>query len=117
MKIIQQVTQNPNQTQTLILDDGTRVTFNLYFRPMQYGWFFESIVYKEFTLRGCRVVTSPNILQQYKNLLPFGIACYTKDNQEPTQRQDFASGYAKLYLMSAAEVVQLTEYISGKVQS
>lgn len=114
MKLIQQITASPSQTQTLILDDGTRIDLALYFRPMQFGWFLESLVYGDFILNGTRIVTSPNILQQYKNLIPFGIACYTKDQQEPKLLQDFISGYAQLYLLSAAEVVQLSEYLSGQ---
>ena len=114
MKLIQNVTADPTQQQTLILDDGTRIDFTMYFRPMMYGWFFEKLVYGDFVLNSSRIVTSPNMLQQYKNVIPFGIACYTSDKQEPKLLQDFSSGYAKLYLLSAAEVIQLSEYLSGQ---
>lgn len=111
MFIVQQVTDNPNQQQTLILPDGTKVALNLYFSPIQQGWFILSMVYGTFTLKGVRITNSPNILQQFRNQIPFGLACYSTANREPSLQQDFSSGASKLYILSAAEVNQYEEYL------
>ena len=105
MYLIQGVTEDTNQKQNLVLPDGTSLSLTLKFIPMQYGWFIQELVYGGFTLQGFRVVTSPNMLHQYLNQIPFGLACYTKDNLEPTQQKDFSSGYATLYLLDDDELV------------
>ena len=108
MNLIQQVTSDPFQQQTLVLPDGTSFLLQLYFMPMQYAWIITKLVYQNFTLTGMRVTNSPNILEQYCNQLPFGIACYSTNNREPTQQKDFFSGASKLYVLSALEVAQVT---------
>lgn len=111
MLLIQQITNDPLQQQTLVLADGTQLLIQLYFRPMQYGWFFNQITYGAFQLQGLRITNNPNMLLQWRNLIPFGLACYSTAMREPSQQDDFASGASKLYLLSAAEVVQYTEFL------
>lgn len=113
MNLIQQVSANTFQQQTLTLPDGSTFLLQLYFRPMQYGWFINTLVYKNFTINGMRIVVSPNMLRQFKNQIPFGIACFSKGNREPSQQQDFVSGACNLYLLTAAEVIQYEEFLSG----
>lgn len=116
MFIIQQVTQDPLQKQTLILPDGTSLTLTIYFVPMQYGWFITSLVYGSFTLTGLRITVSPNMLRQFKNQIPFGLACYANASglgREPSQQEDFSSSAFSLYLLDQAEVAQYEEILMG----
>lgn len=113
MLLVQQVTADALQQQTLILPDGSSILLQLYFRPMQYGWFVNILSYKSFTLNGLRVTNSPNMLHQFKNKLPFGLACYSADNREPTQQNDFSSGASKLYVLTADEVLAYSEYLTN----
>jgi hypothetical protein len=106
MYLIQQITSDPLQKQTLILPDGTSLSLTINFVPMQYGWFITSLVYGSFVLNGLRITNSPNMLHQFKNQIPFGLACFSSENREPTQQQDFSSGASNLYILSAAEVAQ-----------
>jgi hypothetical protein len=108
MFLIQQITSDPLQKQTLILPDGTSLSMTINFVPMQYGWFITSLVYGAFILNGLRITNSPNMLHQFKNQIPFGLACFSNQNREPSQQQDFSSGTSQLYLLSAAEVAQYT---------
>lgn len=112
MYLIQQVTDNPLQKQTLVLQDGTTVTIIMYFCPMQYAWFINSIQRGTFILRGLRITNSPNMLNQWRNLIPFGLGCFSTANREPSQQQDFSSGASKLYILTAAEVTQYAEFLS-----
>jgi hypothetical protein len=116
MFIIQQITRDPLQKQTLILPDGTSLSMTIYFMPMQYGWFITSLIYKSFTLNGLRITVSPNMLRQFKNQIPFGLACYANsEKREPTQQQDFSSGAFSLFLLDRSEVTAFEEILSGNV--
>jgi hypothetical protein len=106
MFLIQQITNDPLQKQTLILPDGTSLSLTVNFVPMQYGWFITSLIYGSFILNGLRITNSPNMLHQFKNQIPFGLACFSTNNREPSQQEDFSSGTSQLYILNAAEVAQ-----------
>jgi hypothetical protein len=111
MQLIQQITSDSFQEQTIILPDGSSFVFQLYFMPMQYAWIITLLTYKTFTLTGFRVVNSPNMLQQYRNQIPFGLACFSIGSREPTQQQDFSSGASQIWLLSAAEVAAYQAFL------
>jgi hypothetical protein len=114
MYLIQQVTSDPVQKQTLILPNGNTLTMQMYFVPMQYGWFISQMVYGTFTLNSLRITVSPNMLRQFKNQIPFGLACYANGVvREPSQQQDFSSNAFSLYILSAAEVIEYEELLAG----
>lgn len=110
---VNQILSQPRQTQTLTLPDGSSVVLEIYFRPMQYGWFLNNLTYNTFLLQSLRITNSPNMLHQWRNLIPFGLACFSVDNREPSLIQDFSSGNSTLYILTAAEVEQYTEFLSG----
>lgn len=113
MLLIKQITADPLQTQTIILADGSSFIFTLYFRSLQFGWFIENIVYKNFILNGLRITNSPNMFHQFRNQIPFGIACFSTANREPSQLQDFSSGVSKLYLLNEVEIIQYNEFLTN----
>lgn len=111
MLLIQKITNNPLQKQTLVLDNGNTISLVLYFRPMQLGWFVNELVFNDFVLQGLRITNSPNMLNQWRNLIPFGLACYSTGNREPSQQEDFSSGASKLYILTEAEVEAYAEFL------
>lgn len=113
MFLIQEVTSDARQLQTLVLDDGTSLTLSLYYIPMQLGWFITDLVYQDFEIQSLRITVSPNMLYQFKNQLPFGLGCFTNQGREPTQQEDFSSGNFQLYILSQAEVEQYSEFLSN----
>ncbi len=113
MYLIQQITNDSLQKQTLVLTDGTSLDLTIYFVPLQYGWFITNLSYMGFVLQGLRITNSPNMLYQFQNQIPFGLACYSNQNREPSQQNDFSSGASKLYILSQAECEQYAELISG----
>lgn len=113
MYLIQQITDDPFQQQTLILPDGSSLSLTISFIPMQYGWFITSLAYQTFVLQGLRICNSPNMLYQFQNQIPFGLACFSTQNREPSQQEDFSSGASLLYILSAAEVAEYTELIQN----
>lgn len=112
---IEQISSAPKQKKTLVLADGSQVVMEMYFAEMQYGWFIRELTYQDFTLKGLRITNSPNMLYQFKNKIPFGLACFSKDNREPMLKQDFSSGASVLYILSEEEVEEYAELLSGQV--
>lgn len=110
---IQRITSNPLQTQTIALPDGTSFSFTMYFMPMQLGWFFTDITYGDFVLKGLRITNNPNMLFQFQNKIPFGLACFTKGNREPSLQEDFSSGESKLYILTEEECEEYDDYVRG----
>lgn len=113
MYILQNLTTAPLQVQTLILPDGSSLEMTIYFVPMQLSWFITNITYGAFQLNGIHIVNSPNMLNQFRSQIPFGIACYSTNNREPSQQQDFSSGASVLYLLTQAECQEYAEFLSG----
>jgi len=83
----------------------------MYYSQQQYGWYFLNLTYGTFELNGLRITVNPDMLYQWKNLIPIGLACVTTANREPTQLQDFSSGLFQLYVLTQAEVQQYTEFL------
>lgn len=113
MLVIQQITSDASQQQILILTDGTQVQLQMNYSQQQQGWFIPSLIYKNFTLQGLRICNSPNMLYQFRNEIPFGLACFSAGDREPFLLTDFSSGASTLYILTAAEVAQYTRYLSG----
>lgn len=107
------LTDAPLQQQTVVLPDGSNLFLTLYYRPQQYGWFINTLQRGDFTLNGLRITNNPNLLRQWKNRLPFGLACFTQANREPTEKQDFLSGQSKLYILTEEEVIAYERYLAG----
>lgn len=110
---IEGITAEAKQRHAVVLPDNTVFTILLVYKPLQLAWFIEEFVYKDFILRGVTVSNYPNILHQWRNILPFGIGCYTNSNREPTQQEDFESEASKLYVLEASEVDAYQEYLNG----
>lgn len=108
------VTNDPYQQQNVVLPDGTLFLLQLYFRPLQYGWFINEISWgDDFKIYGLRITNSPDMLYQWRNKIPFGLACYSTALREPSQLDDFASEASKLYLLSADEVEAYKEFLTS----
>lgn len=113
MLSIQGISADPKQKFNLILPDGSQFQMEIYYRAQQFGWFITKLVYGDFVLNELRITNNPNMLYQWQNLIPFGLACFTLSNREPTQVQDFDSGDSNLYVLTQAEVLEYTRYIEN----
>jgi hypothetical protein len=117
MTLIQNITADPLQTQTIQLPNGNSFVITLYFMPQQYSWIIQQLTYVaanfSFALQGVRLTNNPNLLYQFQNIIPFGLGCFSANGREPTQQQDFSSGASQLYLLSQAEVAQWTSLLQG----
>lgn len=80
---------------------------------MQYGWFIDTLIYGDFTLNGMRITNSLNMLRQFKNKIPFGIACVSSEDIEPMFKESFRSGDSRLLILTESEVEEVEDYLRG----
>lgn len=106
------ITIDPNQSMILNLPDGSSASFYMGYFDGQKGWFY-SLTYGTFALYNRRVVTGVNMLRGFRNLLPFGLSCTTKDGYEPIYQNDFSSGRASMYLLNTVDVELVEEMFIG----
>lgn len=117
MNQVNGITAQPAQVVGLTVADGSRATLTLRFRPQQNGWFFDlqwpgpGGAVAHYNTFGRRVVSSANMLRQARDLIPFGLACFTPDNADPAAQGDFADGSAVLVLLAAADVDAVEETV------
>lgn len=114
MNPIQNITDYPNQTFNVPLADGTQFTMTIYYSAQQYGWFIINLTYNDFEINGLRITNSPNFLHQFRNQIPFGLACYTAGSREPTQLEDFNTGAAQLFLLPQSDVEAYNAFLTGE---
>lgn len=99
MTKLDSLTADPKQSLKIPVETGELVTLTLEFVASQRGWFY-SIEYQGWTgVSRRRLVNSPNMLRQFRGVIPFGLACYVTDGQEPIFIDDFSSGRAQVYLL------------------
>ena len=106
MNILTGFTDSPSQTTTFTLEDGSSATINLYYRQQQAGWFYD-LAYGEFSVFGQRIVASPNMIRQFREQIPFGLATLTTSKQDPTLQEDFSDGSAVIILLDSVDVIMV----------
>lgn len=113
MFFIKGITSDPYQTQNLVLPDGSTIVFTIYYRDLQLGWFITELTWGEFTINNLRITNNPNILNQWRNIIPFGLTCISQSDRDPQLQQDFLSGYSKLFVLTQAEVNQYANFLKN----
>lgn len=112
MKRIVELNDQSKQKINFILDNNEIFVFQLYFIDNQIGWFY-NIDYEngKKIINGRRLVVAPNVLFQWKNILPFGLFVSSTDGGDPYFQNDFVSidGGAtepriQLYVLTKEEV-------------
>jgi hypothetical protein len=91
---------------------GSPILFTLTYRPRVQAWFAD-IVFGSFTLHGFRLTKYPNVLQAYRNIIPFGLALAITDDLDPFLINDLVSGRVTLYLLLASEVAEIQALIEA----
>lgn len=111
MQILDTISNDAKQKHTILLEkDNSSIVIRLVYKPTQIGWFMD-VEYEpnDFAVYGLRVTTNVNILNQWRNVLPFGIICYCEDNYDPLSIEDFLVERAHLAILSAEEVEEIVE--------
>lgn len=104
MTIVAGITSQPKQQLSLVLEDGSTVAALIEYRPQQIGWFAD-FTWGTWIARGIRLTSSPNLLRQYRQVIPFGLAIIMANNVDPLNVTDFADGTATVFLLNADDVL------------
>lgn len=98
-----QIDNSSKQRIKMLLDNGNSVIFHFEYKPNQQAWYF-GFEYGDVNIQNIKLVTSYNMLRNYRTWLPFGFRCDTIDSFEPMDLNDFINGYAVLYLLNKQDV-------------
>jgi hypothetical protein len=107
MKYLNFIKSDAKQEYDITLLDNTQFKFSLEYSDQKQGWTC-SFQYEGFNnnepIKNIRICTGINIFQKWKNLLSFGIFCFSDDNSEPYFQDDFKNGRVMLYLIEGEEL-------------
>lgn len=106
MLYINKITNDPSQQISLTGIPGITIDMTLRYLPRMQMWMM-GLSYNDVVINGIIVVTAANMLRQFKNNIPFGIACLMANGLDPYNQNDFATQAANLYLLNSDEVEQL----------
>lgn len=106
MVLIDNLSDAADQQTALQLSDGSTAILELIYRGSTKRWTY-SFTHSAFPNgadNGQMLCVHPNILRNFKHLIPFGLSVVSTDGGDPVSIEDFASGRIKLYLLDAADV-------------
>lgn len=112
MRRITEISNSPSQRLTLIGENNEQIPFELRYRPTQQAWYF-SLEFNGTVIKDRKLVASPNILNQQRNKLPFGIMCVVPDGTEPYFLDDFQDDRVLVFLLNEEEKEGVTQNILG----
>lgn len=98
------------QSTTIVLSDGTKVIINLNFLPAIQRWSLD-VGYGDFNANGLMLTIHPNLLREWKNVIPFGLSCTTIDGADPFAVSDFSSKRSTLYVLDTSDVTYVEAQI------
>ncbi len=103
---IQSLTNFANQITQLQLLDGSIAVMELIYQGATERWVM-NVSYGDVVINGINLCCYPNVLRQWKETLPFGLACVTADQTDPVDINDFATGRAQIYLLDQTDIVEI----------
>lgn len=112
MQRITILNDNAKQKFKVQLETGEMVDFKFWFSHITTSWFF-SFTFQDKTADNLMLSNCPNLIREYKSVLPFGIACTVADNYEPYKKDDFVSGRVNVYILDKAEIERVENDIYG----
>jgi hypothetical protein len=97
------LTDYPAQKFTLIGESKEQIGFSFRYMASQNLWKID-VSYGDFEAKGIILVCSPNLLRQWRNILPFGLMVASVDTLDPIYLNDFTEGRVSVYLLNLQEV-------------
>lgn len=115
MQQITNLSDEADQLTKIVLGDGSIATFEFIYLPAIERWVY-SVSHPDLTVNRLILCMGPNVLRDFRNIIPFGLACYTTDGADPFYIEDFSSGRVTLYVLDASEVAFFEESVFNVVQ-
>ena len=108
MLAVNSLTNDPTQQFVLNGIPGIQISITLRFMPRIQIWNMD-VSWGTFTALGIPVLCSPNLLRQWRRIIPFGIACTDIYKLDPYTVNDFAVGDASFFLLNADDVAAVED--------
>lgn len=112
MQAITNLSDEADQITKVVLDDGSVVTFEFIYQAAIERWTM-NVAHTDLTVNGVNLCAGPNVLRDWRNLIPFGLSCLSTDGADPFYIEDFASGRITVYVLTAAEVAAVETTVFG----
>lgn len=106
MLYLNALTNDASQLISLTGIPGKQIRMTLQFMPRIQQWVM-GVSLGDFTANGIAVVSSVNLLRQWRNEIPFGIAVIRSDGLDPYTIDDFVNQLTNMYLLNADDVEQV----------
>ena len=106
MNQVDNISDDFSQIMSITLEDRSVIVLEFNYRPMIQRWTV-NLTHGDFVLNGLNISVHPNMVRNYRNVIPFGIACTTLDGVDPIRSDDFSTGRASIYILTASEVGQI----------
>lgn len=106
MTKITNLTNFSDQVTQLQLPDGTIAEMELIYHGATERWIM-NVAYNGKIINGVGLCCYPNILRQFENILPFGIACTTNDHTDPFDINDFSTGRVSMFLLTTDDIAAI----------
>jgi hypothetical protein len=91
-----------NQSTSILLADGSTVKIRLRYAAGVERWFVDVSYPKiQLELNGLGVCVHPNLLRNWRAVIPFGIAVTSLDGADPVRMDDFSSGRISIYVLDS----------------
>lgn len=113
MQQINNLSNDADQLVSFTLDDGSSLSLEFIYRPGIQRWAV-SITHASLpggVVNGFNICQGPNILRQYKNVIPFGMCVISSNGLDPMNATDFQDGTVAVYILSADEVQQCEDTV------
>lgn len=92
---------------------GFKAQVTLTYRPSIRAWYMD-ITWNNFLCYGRKLCIGVNILDQYSNVIPFGILITTNTGLDPYLINDFSTGVANFYVLETIDLQSIDTYYKAK---
>ena len=110
--LINNLTNFADQVTIVQLPDGTTFDFEIIYHGATERWIM-NVTYGDFVVNGVGICCLPNLLRQWVNIIPFGIACVADNAVDPFNIDDFSSGRVLLYVLTPADIASIESTTFG----
>jgi hypothetical protein len=114
MLLLNGLTNDAMQQATLDGIPGLSINIALRYMPRIQIWNMD-VSYNDFIAQGIPILCGPNILRQWRNIIPFGMACTNLYDLDPYTLEDFINGNSSLYLLDSPDVQYVENNIFGNL--
>jgi len=78
------------------------ITFYFHYSDTQLSWWY-GVEWENWGFQNHRLLLSPNLLDRFRNIIPFGVSCVSLDGGEPLFQSDFVYPRIQINILTTDE--------------